>query len=368
MLSDRLAKANPWSVRLGVLGGWSLFTVMVLAISWGGTAVRGRTFDLENMVAWNLGWLLWAGTTFVVAALARRFPLERRQLVRGLAIHVLLGLAVVIATQGAEFALVHALAWLRPDMFRPYTFVELVVYKFHIYFLIYWMILGATRAIDYYVRFRESELLASDLEARLVEAQLQALKNQLHPHFLFNTHHSIVSLMLNNENPAAIKMLTRLSDLLRITLKKTDRQVGSLREELDALNLYLGIQRERYRERLAVQLDVEPAALTAEVPCLLLQPIVENALQHGIEPLASGGTLRIAAVCDGGQLVITVSDNGPGPPDDLDLERGSGIGLRNTRTRLERLYGARQKFTIARGCEGGTEVRIMLPFRPASDE
>jgi signal transduction histidine kinase len=368
MLSDRPAKTNPWSVRLGVLGGWSLFAMMVLAISWGGTAVRGRTFDLANMVAWNLGWLLWAGTTFVVAALARRFPLERRQLLRGLAIHVFLGLAVVTATQGAEFALVHALAWLQPDMFRAYTFVELVVYKFHIYFLIYWMILGATRAIDYYARFRESELLASDLEARLVTAQLQALKNQLHPHFLFNTHHSIVSLMLNNENPAAIKMLTRLSDLLRITLKKTDQQVGSLREELDAIDLYLGIQRERYRERLAVQLDIQAAALAAEVPCLLLQPIVENALQHGIEPLASGGMLRIAAAREGEQLVLTVSDNGPGIACDLDLENGSGIGLRNTRTRLARLFGEQQSFAIARGGDGGTEVRITLPFRPASHE
>ena len=368
MLPVRPAKSNPWPVRLGVLGGWVLFTVMVLAISWGGTAVRGRKFDLANNVAWNLGWLLWAGTTFVVAALARRFPLERKHLGRILCLHVLLGGGVVTATQGAEFALNHALVWLRPETLKPYAFVELVVYKFHIYFLIYWMILGATRAFDYYARYRESEVLASQLEARLAQAQLQALKNQLHPHFLFNTHHSIISLMLKNENPTAIKMLTRLSDLLRITLEKTDQQVGSLREELDALELYLGIQRERYRERLAVQLDIEPDALIAEVPCLLLQPLVENALQHGIELLASGGQLRIAACRDRDQLALTVSDNGPGLAAGIDLENGSGIGLRNTRMRLARLYGAHQSFAIARGRDGGTDVRIMLPFRLSTHE
>lgn len=358
-----LAKANRWLVRLSVLGGWVFFTAMVLAISWGSTAVRGRKFDLVNMIAWNLGWLLWAGTTFAVAALARRFPLERPHLGRGLFLHVWLGLGVVTVMQTMEFALGHALARVWPTVLRPYTFIELVAYKFHIYFLIYWMILGATRAFDYYTRYRESEVLASQLEARLAQAQLQALKNQLHPHFLFNTHHSIISLMLKNENPAAVRMLTRLSDLLRITLRKTDQQVASLREELDALNLYLGIQHERYRERLAVELQIEPEVLTAEVPCLLLQPLVENALQHGIEPLAAGGRLRIAARRDGEQLALSISDNGSGLAADFELETGMGVGLRTTRARLFHLYGSAQSFAIARNPDGGTEVRINLPLR-----
>ncbi len=370
-MSDHGAvKKQVWLVRLAVLGGWVLFTLMVVAISWGGTVVRGRPFDFVNTVFWNLGWMLWAGTTFVVAALARRFPLERKNLGRGIALHVLLGLAVVTATEGAEFVVNHALAALWPGTLRPYQFIELVVYKFHIYFLIYWMILGATRAFDFYTRYRESAVHASQLEAKLAQAQLHALKMQLHPHFLFNTHHAIVSLMLKNENPTAIKMLTRLSDLLRITLKKNDQQVGSLREELDALDLYLGIQRERYRERLDVQLDIEPATLAAEVPCLLLQPLVENALQHGIEPLAAGGRLRIAARRDQEKLTLTVADNGPGLAADFDLANGNGIGLRNTRARLARLYGAAQRFEISRAPDGGAEVRITLPYRakPARSE
>lgn len=363
MSSDYAAKTNPWIIRLAVLAGWTLFMVMVVAISWGGTVVRERPFDLTNSIFWNLGWLLWAGTTFVVAALARRFPLERNQLGRGIATHVVLGLGVVTATVLGEYVFSHGLARLSPRPLRPYAIVELVIYKFHIYFLIYWMILGVTRAFDYYTRFRESELLASRLDAKLAQAQLSALKMQLQPHFLFNTHHSIISLMLKNENPPAIKMLTRLSDLLRITLRKTDQQVSSLREEIEALELYLGIQRERYRERLTVHLKIEPAALTAEVPCLLLQPLVENALQHGIDALATGGTLRVTARRLQDQLELTVTDNGPGLPSDFLPDACNGIGLRNTRARLERLYAAQQRFAICRGNHGGTEVRILLPFR-----
>jgi len=367
MSSDPSARTNPWVVRLGVLAAWVLFMVMVVAISWGGTVVRGRPFDLVNTVFWNLGWLLWAGTTFVVAVLGRRFPLERKNLGRAIVTHVLLGLAVVTATELAEFALSQMIARLSPRPLRPYQLVELVVYKFHIYFLIYWMILGATRAFDYYTRYRESELLASQLEAKLAQAQLSALKMQLQPHFLFNTHHSIVSLMLKNDNPPAIKMLTRLSDLLRISLKRTDQQVSSLREEIEVLELYLGIQRERYRSRLEVRLEIEPAALAAEVPCLLLQPLVENALQHGIDALTTGGSLRVTARTGQNQLVLTVCDNGPGLPPGFSPGVGQGIGLRNTRARLERLYGTQQHFEISSASEGGTEVRIVLPLRaPAS--
>jgi signal transduction histidine kinase len=366
MPPDRPAKPSPWLIRLGVLVGWVLFMAMVVAISWGGTVVRGRPFDLVNTIGWNLGWILWAGTTFVVAALARRFPLGRENLGRGILTHALLGLAIVTATQGAEFAFNHVLVRVWPGTLRPFTFIELVVYKFHIYFLIYWMILGATGAFDYYTRYRESELHASELDAKLAHAQLSALKMQLHPHFLFNTHHAIISLMLKNENPTAIKMLTRLSDLLRITLKKTDQQVNSLREELDALELYLGIQRERYRDRLAIDLAVEPVALDAEVPSLLLQPLVENALRHGIDALADGGRLCIAARRVHEQLTITVSDNGPGLAPGFDLENGNGIGLRNTRARLARLYGGQQRFEIACGRDGGTAVKIEIPFRVAA--
>jgi sensor histidine kinase YesM len=185
------------------------------------------------------------------------------------------------------------------------------------------------------------------------------LKAQLHPHFLFNTHHAIISLMLKQDNAAAIKMLTRLSDLLRVTLRKTDQQVGSLRDELDALELYLGIQRERYGDRLSVQMEIDPTALKAEVPWLVLQPLAENALQHGIDSLAAGGVVRIRAAVVEAKLQLSVSDNGPGFAKGFSLENSRGIGLCNTRARLERLYGSEQAFEIV----PPAEVRVTLPLR-----
>ena len=220
MSRNRHATIPSALVCLSVLGAWLIFALMVIAISWGGAASRGRPFDLAVNVVWNLGWILWAGATFGVQALARRFPLERRGLGRKLLLHVGLGLLVTTAMLGAEYGLNEALSRLWAPAVRPNPFVSFVVYKFHIYFLIYWLILGASGAYDYYTQLQTSELTAAQLETQLAQAQLLALRMQLHPHFLFNTHHSIISLMLKNENASAIKMLTRLSDLLRVTLKK----------------------------------------------------------------------------------------------------------------------------------------------------
>jgi LytS/YehU family sensor histidine kinase len=211
-------------------------------------------------------------------------------------------------------------------------------------------------------------LLASQLESRLAQAQLLALKSQLHPHFLFNTHHAIISLMLKQDTTAAIRMLTRLSDLLRLTLHTTDRQLSSLSDELDALDLYLGIQRERYGARLVVEQEIDPGALTAEVPWLIFQPLVENALKHGIDPLASGGRLRISAWAEDGQLHLAVSDNGPGFPPDFNLADVPGIGLRNTQARLARLYPDQHQLRFEHGPTGGAEVRVLLPLRAHAPE
>ena len=350
-------------LRAGVFGGWLLFTLMVIAISWTGSLLRGRPADLGGTIVWNLGWLFWAGATFLVARLARRFPLERKTLARGIATHVLFGIGAGVGVLVTEFLVSRALELVWAGAPRANPFLGFIVYKFHVYFLIYWLILGATGAYDFYVKYRTSEVLASQLAARLAEARLQTLQMQLQPHFLFNTHHAIISLMLKHENPAAIRMLTRLSDLLRITLRTTDRQVTSLREELALLDLYLGIQRERYGDRLVLAREVAPAALDAEVPWLLLQPLVENALKHGIDPQSSGGRLSIAVTAEGGQLLLTVRDTGPGFPAGFTLASSAGIGLRNTQERLARIYGERATLTCQASDGGGAEVRVTLPWR-----
>lgn len=357
---NRVSQA--WLTRAVVFGAWIVFALMVLAISWGATAVRNRPFDWSNNLAWNLGWLVWAVATFGVRRLAQRYPFERRRVTLTVARHVALGLLVTLAVLGAEVLLNLGLRQIWPKL-RADPFIAYVAYKFHIYFLVYWLITGASGMYDYYQRLQHTELVASRLEAELAKAQVQALKMQLHPHFLFNTHHSIISLMLKQEIPAAIKMLTRLSDLLRRTLQKSEQPVTSLREELETLELYLGIQRERYRGKLDVKIDIAEGAAAAEVPCLLLQPLVENALEHGIDAGSGSGVLAIAAKREGDSLLLAVRDDGAG------FESASkssvvveGVGLGNTRRRLERLYGLRQAVEIRSAPGAGTEVTIRIPF------
>jgi signal transduction histidine kinase len=349
--------------QASIVAGWVLFTLMVIAISWTGSVLRGRPSGLGGLMLWNLGWLLWAAATFVVVRFTRRFPLERKHLGRAVATHIFLGIGVSVGILLLEFVLNHAIERLWPEAPRANAFLGYFVYKFHVYFLIYWMIVGATRAFDLHSQYRQSELLASQLESQLAQTQLLALKAQLQPHFLFNTHHTIISLMLKQDTATAIRMLTRLSDLLRLTLRTTDRQFSSLHDELDALELYLGIQRERYGARLEVEFDIDPATQTADVPWLIFQPLVENALKHGIDPLTSGGRLRIQTRADSGQLQLLVSDNGSGFPADFDPTRGPGIGLRNTHARLARLYSGQYQLRFGRGTLGGAEVRIVLPLR-----
>src|SRR5688572_4678250 len=364
-------KWRAWQVRVVVLAGWALFAVMVISISWAGTFVRGGKAVFFSLVTWNLGWMLWAPTTFLVVRLAKQLPIDKANLTARIPMHVLIGVGVSAALVFVEFIISVIISLGLSSVRFENVFHGYFVYKFHIYFLIYWMILGATWAYDYHARYRASELQAAELQGQLAQAQLGALQMQLQPHFLFNAHHSIISLMLKNETAAAVNMLTRLSDLLRLTLRNGDRQVTSLKEELDALDLYLGIQRERYRERLTVRIDVAPELLTAEVPMLLLQPLVENALKHGIDTISEGGTLDIRAWREEMRLHLRVADNGPGLPPDFDIANGDGIGLRNTRERLERLYGEKQRFEIVsrggadRDGEGqpGTEVHIELPLK-----
>lgn len=347
-------------VKLAVLGGWLVFMLMVIAVTWVGGLLRGNVTTFGAQILWNIGWLLWAGGTFVVAWLARRFPFTRENLLPGIATHVGFGIAVGVSILALEFLMTQFLlksVW--PGPVPRYVFLSYIIYKFHVYFLIYWMILGATRAYDFHAKYRASELLAAQLETRLAEAQLLALKTQLQPHFLFNTHHAIISLIVRQDNATAVRMLTQLSDLLRLTLHQPEKQMTTVRAELEALNLYLGIQRERYGDRLQVTLEADPAVLDAEIPWLLLQPLVENALKHGIDTLAERGELHLRLARESDRIVVRVRDNGPGFSAGFDLEKKpAGIGLRNTQARLSRLYGDR--FTLA---FAGSEVCVAWPFR-----
>ncbi len=221
---------------------------------------------------------------------------------------------------------------------------------------------GAVVGVSYAWRLNEAvkqrELQAAQMQTRLVVAQLQALKMQLHPHFLFNTLNSIAVLIRRHDYTRADQMLSRLGDLLRYTLDTAQAQTVALHQELDILQRYLALEQVRFQDRLAIQTEVAPEALQAHVPTLMLQPLVENALRHGIAKTVEEGTITITAARRQEHLVLEVIDTGPGMPE----AAAPGVGLTNTQARLTQLYGEAQSFSITPVLTGGTRVEIRLPY------
>jgi sensor histidine kinase YesM len=253
-----------------------------------------------------------------------------------------------------------------PDRLQLYeAFKEIdrtfVVY-FHINLLTYWAILGIGYGREYYRKFREREVRAAQLRTQLTQAQLQSLKMQLHPHFLFNTFNTISSLMHKNVDDAD-RVLALLGDLLRYSLHNVGVQEVTLREEIDFLQRYLEIEQTRFENRLRVRISVEPEVLDYKVPNLILQPLVENAIRYAVAPRASGGSIEISARQVIGSLKISVVDDGPGLPEGYTLPDREGVGLRNSRERLEQLYGENHRFILSNKSPRGLEVAIVIPIR-----
>jgi two-component system LytT family sensor kinase len=228
----------------------------------------------------------------------------------------------------------------------------------------YFFLVGLGHAMEYWRESRERAVRAERLQTRLAEAQFQALQRQLQPHFLFNTLHTISSLMRSDVD-AADMMIDRLSELLRMSLRAQAQEV-TVRQELDILQSYLGIEQTRFRDRLSVVIAVDPDLLDARVPHLLLQPLVENAVRHGIAPRARPGRIEIRAARRGDRLDLDVTDTGDGAPPDRLHALNDGVGLSNTRARLKHLYGDDHRFTFANRKEGGFQVSISIPYRTAA--
>lgn len=354
-------------IILGIIG-WTLFGVFfalqnyVNAFYFGQQLLLGSTFAV-----WMICGYAWMFLTPAVVFLSERFFISRGQIRRNLTIHFLAGFAISLV-QLSVFIFVRQ--WLLGNPQKPFSFStdfqKLFVGEIHLNLLIYWIVVGIAhlRLINrrYLERERETARLAletSQLETRLAQAQLNALKMQLQPHFLFNTLNSI-SVLMRDDREAANRMLVRLSELLRAALKSEDKQEVSLKDELEFLRGYLEIEQVRFHDRLQVAFDVEKEALDAQVPNLILQPLVENAIRHGIAPRAEAGLIQIQAKRENGFVRISVSDNGDGLKD--SLQKSGGIGLKNTRERLEKLYGDRQRFEIVPGETGGFAVKIKIPY------
>jgi two-component system LytT family sensor kinase len=354
----------------------SLFSIFAVATAFGifsglqaynyVTLFTDRKQPFHILLALNVTyWYAWAVLVPGILWLARRYRFGRHTWRRAAAVHVVGVIVFTVAhaalTVTCRLLIMKALAG-RDVSWWTY-FQELFFLNFDWEMMTYWAVVFLSHALDFHRESQERELTSAQLRTRLAEAQLQALQRQLHPHFLFNTLNTISALM-HRDTDAADAMLERLSDLLRLTLDRVGTQQVSLKDELDFLRKYLEIERTRFGDRLQVHIDVESDTLDAAVPNLLLQPLVENALRHGIGPKIGGGRIDVCARHEGGNLWLEVRDNGVGLPQDQMVAFHTGVGLTNTRERLEHLYGDRHRFECRTPTGGGLAITIVIPFAP----
>lgn len=353
------AAVGLWTL-LGVVEGCQYYFIRSL----GSTPV---TWEHALRVSVPRMWV-WALLTPPIVVVAKRIG-RRRRTVDRFGLHVLSALAFSLLglTVGALVYYATAndagtpLARLIPAYFAAHSAVAIIAYL---------AVTGAYYAYSYHERFHRRdleasrlELRASRLEARLTESRLHLLREQLQPHFLFNTLHAIATLVLKGEAERGIRMIARLSEFLRLSLDQPPGQLVPLSEELELLDRYLAIQKARFGDRLRVERGVDPAAGPALVPSFLLQPLAENAIRHGVEKSPDAGSIRIRAFLDGEEVRVLVEDDGPGFDGDRFRE---GIGLRNTRLRLSELYGRRATLCCRNRPGGGASVEIALPLRTSA--
>jgi two-component system LytT family sensor kinase len=314
---------------------------------------------LLNLVYWYIP----AALTPTIFRLAHRFRIDGPHRFRAISAHALfavcysvvhcagmIGMRFMLWTSGGKSPLV---SW---STYIERRYLEQLDYTL----MTYSTIVGLGCALAYYRESRVRAVKEAQLETRLVEARLRTLEAELHPHFLFNTLHAISTLVHSNPD-AADRMISRLSDLLRLTLDRTGASGVSLQEELEFLQKYLEIEQTRFQDRLSVRFDIDPDTLDAEVPRLILQPLVENAIKHGVAPKAGDGLIRIASRRHGEALLLEVSDNGVGLSAGARARLHSGVGLSNTRDRLKCRYGSAHQLEFSEGTTGLT-VRVEIPF------
>ncbi len=350
---------------------WTLLALVLISLSLatalsGGNQPNVRLLFLIQFTRFYT----WAGLSPFIYRFVRRFPVEIRPLRwRKLLVHVA-ALLLFCTIHQTIFALI---TW-QLDPALHTRFASIFDYYLGNFFsgvylgvLVYALIVFAIQAFLFYQNFRAEEEKKLRVTAQLAKAELHALKMQLQPHFLFNTLHSISSLVLEDP-PKANGMIARLGDFLRLTLEHSERQTVTLKEEIEFARCYLEIEQVRFSDRLKIDFNVDPASLTAQVPHLILQPIVENAVQHAIAPHAANGFIKINAKRFGDAIRIEVADSGAGINPDDDSNDGRGVGLTNVRSRLKQLYGSHHKFELTNKSAGGLIVVLEIPFVTDTNE
>lgn len=355
---------NPW-VRYAVLvAGWIfLGFVLSLEVYFNNRAgMRWGTVDFVDVALPQFGRaVMWALMAPLILKMRAKLPLNRGGWVGGVSFH--LGMSfVVMATYYLGRMLSYMLFW--DDMGEG--FWRAAYHGFYgrnmIDMAYYWAVLAFGYGLEIHQRYKNEEVKAAQLEARLVETELKALREQLRPHFLFNTLNTIAVLVRENKNDEAVNLIARLSSLLRMSLDNTRVQEVTVRQEMDFITRYIDIQKTRFSDRLNVSVAIEPAAMEARIPNLLLQPLVENAILHGIAPKSGPGRVEISGRIEGDRLWLEVRDDGPGLGDGTKRAK-EGVGLTNTRERIAKIYGAHGQLSLRSEPGRGVSVQIILPCR-----
>jgi len=368
-----------WRAFLVSLLPWTLIEALVMAQEISFLLYRDQPIDLPDGWVWCVRIALSAALTPLVFWAGARWPIERQAWRQRLALHLAVAVGFAIVRPVLELAV------FLPPLLAGYNVLELplddlrtaagnvMIFGFYSAFLRYWVFLSLQAAFLYYEKFREREheaarleLHASELRAQVAQARLRALKMQLQPHFLFNTLNAIVVLVRQGARFEAEQALTRLSDLLRAVLDDHEAQQVPLRRELEYLRLYLSIEQMRFSDRLEVTIEADPDVLEAVVPQMVLQPIVENAVRHGISRSTAKGKIDIRAFSRGDMLHMVVKDNGPGFVSH-DAPKSHGVGLSNLRARLQQLYGASASLDVQSTPALGTEVTLVMPERARTE-
>jgi two-component system, LytTR family, sensor kinase len=308
-------------------------------------------------------WLPWVIATPLVIVLARRYPLFPGATLQAAAVH-LAAFAIISLVAEAWFAVLQSLfnPWGYPQ--QP-TFMDAwrasLLFQILTFLIVYALILIVTYAMDARERMAHQMMETARLSEELTKSQLATLRQQMEPHFMFNTLHSITGLVRDYKNDAAVSMIVGLSEFLRRATENSHRSQVTLEEEVEYLRRYLDIQLVRFGERLQVSVDVPPELLRAQVPNLLLQPLVENAIKHGISRRAAGGSIRVAALRQDGKLRLSVYNDGPDNPTDGNATQ-TGVGLSNLRTRLQILHGSDSALQMSHTDTGAVQVVVSLPL------
>ena len=355
-LTTRMRRFLQWAL---IFLAWTLIVVTFSVQAYVFAVARGRpdNFWHEFLVA-SSDWYIWAALTPLVLFFCRRFRITSDNWLSAVPVHLAVGILISFLQLAIQVQLNYII---NPGYKMGYWRVLyfFATFKGHINLLTYWVIVALNHGFYYYEQSRARELAWSRMETDLANAQLQVLNMQLHPHFLFNTLNSI-STLISDDPRTARQMVLKLSDLLRASLNKIDQPAVPLQQELELLECYISIEQTRFKDRLVIEKEIAPSALVCEVPTMILQPLVENAVRHGIGKHRHADHICIVAQRINGRLLLEVR-NCIGSVENGGSAPARGIGLTNTRARLEQLYSSQHSFEIANREGGGVAVKLSLP-------